>query len=119
MIVAEPITATYILLNDIYYRDSWMVPEHEPMVDYEQATVTEITEEEFRKLEVATTVEEVEDIIIQYEPTEQEIADANTLEFVRNQKIKSLSTDCRDAITCGVDIKNGKSPSHYSFKLED
>ena len=120
MVVSDLSIAEYIRINGMYYHDVWMVPIWQQMVDYEYASVTEISEEEFRALEDAQNVEEVIELIEQYEPEETDTQYGAELEFVRDQKIKQMSAECRSAIINGVDIENSDGTlSHYSFKLED
>lgn len=119
MVVSALSSATLIKIDDVYYHDSWMVPIWNPIVPYEEATITEIPEEEFRALESAQNVEEV---LEQFEPPEEEIDQSlmDEIEYIRSMKIKEMRLACENAITNGVDKADANGNiHHYSFKIED
>jgi len=78
---------------------------------YDDATVSTITKEEYDTLIDV----EVEDVVIpEQEPIVEEPTQPDEwLEFVKEAKIKQLSSDCENTIKAGFDWNN----QHYSLTI--
>lgn len=118
ILFTKPDNVQFIQIGDLYYRDSvWMLPlSQEIPVELIEASVVEISEEEYNAYSSALEVQETiqPQIEEKKEPIKEDVTDAD-LEFVSDMKIKELSAECKKAIEDGLDI-NGK---HYSFTVED
>ena len=100
-----------------------MVAIENPLFPFEFATITEITEEEYAVIMEAIhnneTIdidddEEEEPIVPPIEPTIDE-----TVEFVRESKIREMSATCRQIIEAGIDLELRGEIHHFSLDTQD
>ena len=110
--------AQYIQFKDKMYRDNWFCPVVTDTVEYGNAKVIEIDEEEYNALIKA--IEDNEEIIVQ-----PDIPDINenesdidkdeevTVDYVKEVKIKEMSQKCNQIITNGVDVTLSDNKSHH------
>ena len=122
MLVCDVSEAQYIMHNDAVYHAKWMVPEHpDKRGQYKTIDVIEISEEEYNLLA------EVEDYEIpepEYvEPPQEIIVDLVeqiTIDYLVDNKIKSMSAACHNAITNGFDITLSDGETvHFSCTTQD
>ena len=108
----------YISLNTGLYRSTWMVPIVE-LKSYIEATIIEITEEEYNIF--AAAIENNETIIIapEIEPQEESEYPDGSLEFVRESKINEMSVTCRRTIEAGFDLALRGAMHHFSLSTQD
>ena len=115
----------YINLDSILYRSMWMSPivKFEP---YVEATIIEITEEEYEIFINAIDANETDVIIgpddeIDNTQPDQEInyIEEVTLEFVRNSKINEMSRACRMTIEAGFDLELRGEMHLFSLTTQD
>lgn len=105
-----------------YYRASWMLP-----IDYEftytDASILSISEEEYNALKHAeesdqeiedNTEEEEEEQPVWVDPIEQE-----TIEYLRESKIREMSYACRTTIEAGFDLELRDEIHHFSLDTQD
>ena len=94
-----------------------------PNSDFKTVKLVEIDEEEYEILKVALGLNE--EIIYDEpeedtEPTDDEIIYDNTLEMVRNQKIKRMSAICEQNIVNGIDVElSDGNLHHFSLTVQD
>lgn len=110
--------AQYIQFKDKMYRDNWFCPVITDTVEYGNAKVIEIDEEEYNALIKA--IEDNEEIIVQ-----PDIPDINenesgidkdeevTVDYVKEVKIREMSQQCNQIITNGVDVTLSDNKSHH------
>lgn len=123
--ICQAIDGEYIICNDRYYRDDWMLPlKKESYVQYEDAKVTVIEKQEYDILTDGLNVPvEIKDEQIE----ESGIAVSNsvsyseaTAEFVRNRKIQELSDICNKTIEDGFSLVLSDGASHhFSMSMHD
>lgn len=114
--------AQYLELDEVFYRSNWMAPIMEDCVDYKDANVLEIDQEEYLLLKengesyLFPTVEEDSTEENTELPVEEEI----TLEYVKNKKVEILNQACRNEIISGVDVtlEDGET-YHFSLTMQD
>ena len=94
-----------------------------PNSDFKTVKLVEIDEEEYEILKEALGLNE--EIIYDEpeedtEPTDDEIIYDNTLEMVRNQKIKRMSAICEQNIVNGIDVELSDGDlHHFSLTVQD
>lgn len=95
-----------------------------PTSDFKTVKLVEIDEEEYEILKEALGLNE--EIIYDepeepdVEPTEEETIYDNTLEMVKNQKIKRMSTICEQNIVNGIDVElSDGNIHHFSLTVQD
>ena len=94
-----------------------------PNSDFKTVKLVEIDEEEYEILKEALGLNE--EIIYDEpeedtEPTDDEIIYDNTLEMVRNQKIKRMSAICEQNIVNGIDVElSDGNLHHFSLTVQD
>ena len=110
--------AQYIQFKDKMYRDSWFCPVVTDTVEYGNAKVIEIDEEEYNALIKA--IEDNEEIIVQpdipdIDENESDIDkdEEVTVDYVKEVKIKEMSQKCNQIITNGVDVTLSDNKSHH------
>lgn len=111
-------SAQYIQFKDKMYHDNWLCPVITDIVEYENAKIIEIAEEEYNALIKA--IEDNEEIIVQ-----PDIPDINenesdidkdeevTVDYVKEVKIREMSQQCNQIITNGVDVTLSDNKSHH------
>lgn len=116
----------YVNWRGKIYRDTWMAP-IQFHVDFIQADIQEIAEEEYHAFEHAF---EVNEIIIeeQKDDEEEEIeesqyinpVDEESVNFIRQSKIAEMSRACRNIIEAGFDILlSDNEIHHFSLDTQD
>ena len=125
--ICKAIEGQYLVLNDKYYRDDWMLAvDPECYIEYENATVISIKEKEFdilNKLDYSEPINatqlintEPEDIPVKA-PKETEVA---TIDAVRKWKLAELSIECELAIENGFSlVLSDGATHHFSLSFED
>lgn len=126
---ADETNGSYIELHGDFYRDSWMLPQTDNVVQFAVAKVISITEEEYDILKQAD--EDGEDLPIEEEEAVEELPeepeeeeadpiDAATIEYVKNGKIKAMSAACNRTIVGGFDIALSDGETHhFSLTTQD
>lgn len=116
--------AEYVQCKDAYYRADWMLPTSTDRIEYKIVKVIQIDEEEYNALyNTISKGEEVEippeQDIIPEEPTinpDEEV----TVDFVKNSKLKEISSICNKTITDGFDVKlSDENIYHFSLTTQD
>ena len=117
--------AQYIQLGDDFFRDKWMRPVSEPIG--EEVTVRAISEEEYdtlrdalaegKKLKARAVAQAVEEPA-EEDPPEIDLGE-DTIELVRENKLKEISLACNKAITDGFDLELGGEDHHFSLTMHD
>ena len=115
--------AQYLDLNGVLFRDNWLRKLTSDVIQYQEATIVAIEEDEYNALSEA--FETVGEIVIEPEPEPEPLPEPEegpdvTLEFVRNAKIEQMSKICHDTIVNGIDVvlSDGES-HHFSLEIED
>lgn len=123
ILFADIETAQYVDVDGRLYRDNWLRKPTSDKIEFIEAEIVSIEEDEYNALQEA--FETVGEIAIEPEPEpEPEPIDTDdpdaTLEFVRNAKIEQMSRICRETIINGVDVvlSDGES-HHFSLEIED
>ena len=129
ILVADEANGSYIELNGDFYRDNWMLPPTDSVIQFTEAKVLSITEEEYNALKQAEEsgedlpVEEEEPVEEVYEePAEEEVDPITeaTIEYVRDKKIKAMSAACNHTIVGGFDIALSDGETHhFSLTTQD
>lgn len=123
---ASESTGQFIEIDGVLYRDSWMAPTPNCQHEFLNASVSEITEQEYNAYIQAKQNHET--IIIDDEdtpePAQEPIPDSiedpdELLEYIRDSKIKEMSYQCNKTIENGFDIEAEDRIHHYSYALED
>ena len=123
---ASESTGQFIEIDGVLYRDSWMAPTPNCQHEFLNASVSEITEQEYNAYIQAKQNHET--IIIDDEdtpePAQEPIPDSiedpdELLEYIRDSKIKEMSYQCNKTIENGFDIETEDGIHHYSYALED
>ncbi len=119
-------TAQFIQVGDTLFRDDWFAPAGENQVEYFNAQITVIEEDEYNALlqaiEAGEDIKGSEDSGLDNNPAENndDIADDGTIEYVRKMKLKALSAACNKIITDGlyVELSDGDI-HHFSLTVQD
>lgn len=124
--ICKAMDGQYIVVNDHFYRDDWMLPLNtDDHTEFEEASVVSIGEKEFDIISRSDSSEpinvsqiiEKEPKIAEKTPEETEVV---TVEFVRKRKLKELSADCEKVISSGFDLVLSDGVSHhFSMSLQD
>lgn len=108
--------AQYIQFDEKLYHADWMKSVANNPLEYINADVIEIENEEYEILQKAVQTEKtIPEPIIPEPIPESVVTPHEDLEYVRAMKIKELSMDCQQAIINGFDYNE----NHYSMKIED
>lgn len=103
------------------YRDTWMRPLPSRAYPYILALVYNITEEEYNIL--AESIEKEEEIIIETPSIFVMPEITNTpnisVDFVREAKLKEMSSICRTTIENGFDLELRGETHHFSLDTQD
>lgn len=126
LLVADDDTAQYIDINGILYRDSWLKVLTTDTIQYENADIVVINEEEYQQLFEAIDKGEEIEINTDNEPSENEeavVIDNNeevTLDYLKAQKAKEMSYICNQTIVNGFDITlSDGEVHHFSLTVQD
>lgn len=126
--ICKALVGQYLVLNDRFYRDDWMLPlDPNSPVEYENATVISIKEKEYdilSKMDVTEPVrmeylylDEGEENIPEKAPKETDIA---TIDYVRKRKVDRLSAECRKSIESGFSlVLSDEAEHHFSLTTQD
>ena len=122
---SDEVRGEFVDYKGLLYRDYWMVPTHSSR-NYTLVNIIEITKEEYDTIKAA--IDNNETIVIDDDEDDDEPIiippdDAKTdiiLEYVRESKIKEMSSTCRKAIENGFDLilSDGKT-HHFSLSAQD
>ena len=103
------------------YRDTWMQPLPTRTYSYITALVYHISEEEYNTL--AESIRNNEEIVIEtlpiYIPPEIPNTPNISIDFVRDSKIKEMSSICRHTIEAGFDLELRGETHHFSLDTQD
>ena len=116
--------AECVQLGDDFYRDKWMRTVDESVG--EKVTIRAISEEEYATLsealaegvELDAAVEQANEEAIE-EETPEIIVGEDTVELIRENKIKELSLACNRAITDGFELSLSGKTQHFSLSMQD
>jgi hypothetical protein len=124
--ICKAMDGQYIVVNDHFYRDDWMLPlNSDDHTEFEEATVVVIDENEYNILVRADSGEPINvSRIIEKESQDEEKAinekEAVTVEFVRKRKLDELRQVCENVISSGFDLVLSDGVSHhFSMSVED
>lgn len=125
LLVADDDTAQYIDINGILYRDSWFKVLTTDTIQYENADIVVISEEEYQQLfeaidkgEEITIIESNNDYTEEIETVDPIIA--ITVDYLKSEKIKETSYMCNQIITNGFDIVLSDNIAyHFSLTIQD
>lgn len=125
LLVADDDTAQYIDINGILYRDSWLKVLTTDTIQYENADIVVISEEEYQQLfeaidkgEEITIIESNNDYTEEIETVDPIIA--ITVDYLKSEKIKETSYMCNQIITNGFDIVLSDNIAyHFSLTIQD
>ena len=113
----------YVTYENKLYRDYWMQPIPQSTVQFTVAQITEINEEEYNSLVEAIINNEPIEVEQEDEtPVPTEIIEEDpdiTVEYVRDAKIKEMSTACRHTIEGGFDLELRGETYHFSLDTQD
>ena len=112
----------YISFENKLYRTTWMSP-IKMYQEHEKVTTVEVEKEEYDAfMEAHRAGEEIEEDV-EEEEQEQEPAvnpyDYDTIDYIRTQKILSMSQACRRTIEDGFDLELRGSTHHFSLTIQD
>lgn len=111
----------FVDYKGILYKDYWMPPVITTR-EFTMASIIEITEQEYNSLIDAienNEIIEIEDVIEEEEPIIPVAELDITVEFMRESKIKEMSTACRQSIEAGFDIQLRGATKHFSLNTQD
>ena len=117
--------AQYIVINDTYYHANSLRPESIKGL-HPTVTLKEITKEEYESIQniIETgNLDKIPDETDNNENVDETPIDQETevtIEFVRKNKLKALSTTCEDIIMSGIDVvlSDGQA-HHFSLNTND
>lgn len=113
----------YISFENKLYRTTWMSPIR-MYQEHQKITTVEVDKEEYDAfMEAYRAGEEIEEDIDDEEGQEQEPEvnpyDYDTIDYIRTQKILSMSQACRRAIEEGFDLELRGETHHFSLTIQD
>ena len=115
--ICQAIEGEYVIVNDRYYHDDWMLPVNpKSYMDYEKATVISINKKEYDILvagEDAPVKNETAEIPAEEISKKVSETEEITVEFVREKKLKELSAMCNKAIEDGFSLVLSDGASHH------
>lgn len=124
LVMSDENQGQFVEYNGILYRDYWMreIPNNQRI--YQQASIIEITEQEYivfieaiNKNETIIIEEEEDEIIPPSTPSIEE--PDISLEFIRSSKITEMSRTCRNTIEGGFDLDLRGETHHFSLTTQD
>ena len=120
--------AQFIQIGGVVYRDSWMktIPDG-VLVDFEEAEIVGIPEDEYKMLsEAIAKNEEVSAELEEYaveepeEVEEQEDLENYSLDYIKEVKIREMQLACTKAITEGFGLEMSDKKVHrFSLTIQD
>ena len=121
LVVADETHGQFVNYKDLLYRDYWMVPvtTNHPFI---VANISEISELEYESLkEAVETNEEVEIEDEEDEPIPEVIIEEPDVfvDYVREAKLKAMSTACKNTIETGFDLMLRGETKHFSLTTQD
>lgn len=113
----------YISFENKLYRTTWMSP-IKMYQEHQKITTVEVDKEEYDAfMEAYRAGEEIEEDIDDEEGQEQEPEvnpyDYDTIDYIRTQKILSMSQACRHTIEEGFDLELRGETHHFSLTIQD
>lgn len=127
MLTSDEESAQFIQIGDTLFRDDWFAPVGEDKLEYAVVKITVIEEDEYNALLQA--IETGEDIKgsedsggdnNSTEDNDDDIADDGTIEYVREMKLKALSSTCNKIIADGVHVElSDGDVHHFSLTVQD
>ena len=113
----------YISFENKLYRTTWMSPIR-MYQEHQKITTVEVDKEEYDAfMEAYRAGEEIEEDIDDEEGQEQEPEvnpyDYDTIDYIRTQKILSMSQACRHTIEEGFDLELRGETHHFSLTIQD
>ena len=113
----------YISFENKLYRTTWMSPIR-MYQEHQKITTVEVDKEEYDAfMEAYRAGEEIEEDIDDEERQEQEPEvnpyDYDTIDYIRTQKILSMSQACRRTIEEGFDLELRGETHHFSLTIQD
>lgn len=125
LLISNEDNAEYIQINNILYRDDWFKTPVNTHIQYQNAKIIVIPEEEYQQLSEAIDKNEeilitVQDGFIQDEPEQIPVEETVTIDYLKTQKIKEMSYICNQTITNGFDIElSDRKVHHFSLTVQD
>lgn len=125
VLYCDLVQAQYLQYKDVLYHAEWLLPPSEG-VDYHEADIEEIEENEYtillQSLEINEQIEietNAQNEIIETEEEIQEEVEL-TVAFVKKTKIAEMEKECQNYIINGIDVtlSDGKS-HHFSLSIQD
>lgn len=111
----------YVNCGGQLYRSTWLRPVKENGPAYITVSIEEITEEEYRSfVQAIETNEEIpdeEEVVLL--PQSVILEEDNTVEFVKDAKLREMSATCRRTIENGFDLELRGETSHFSLTTQD
>ena len=112
----------FVEYKEQLYRDYWMQPVIDSNREFIIVQIIEITKEEYNALREA--INNNEEIIIEDEdielPQVEILPEPDiTVEFIRESKLKEMSTTCRHIIEAGFDLELRGENHHFSLDTQD
>lgn len=124
IIYSNIIDAQLAQYKEELYRDDWLRPISVD-IPYKWVKIIKIDKEEYDALIEALETEEeiIEDIpeeILSEEDAQIDEDEINTLEYIKEMKIRQMSKICHDTIVKGVDVVlSDGNTHHFSLEIED
>lgn len=125
LLISNEDNAEYIQINNILYRDDWFKTPVNTHIQYQNAKIIVIPEEEYQQLSEAIDKNEeilitVQDGFIQDEPEQIPVEETVTIDYLKTQKIKEMSYICNQTIVNGFDIELSDGEiRHFSLTVQD
>ena len=113
----------FVMLNEVLYRDNWLKLPPVTTIDYVEAKITRIEQDEYDALAEALKTEE--EIVVKEEPEEPveleiQPEDTTTIDYIIDMKVKEMRRECHNVITNGVDVQlSDGNTYHFSMAIED
>lgn len=115
--------AQLAIYKDGFYRASWMLPMDYEFI-YTEASILSISEEEYNAFKHAEeSDQEIENNIEEEQEEEQPIwvnpVEQETIEYLREAKLREMSYICRTTIEAGFDLELRGEAHHFSLDTQD
>ena len=121
-LMASESSAEAIICNETIYHSDWML-EFKAPVEYIEADIVSIDEEEYEALVQAFKTNETVEDDSSIEPEDEvveEVPEEMTVAFVKDAKIKEMKNVCRYTIENGVDVVlSDEEEYHFSLTTQD
>ena len=122
---SNDVLGQFVEYEGLLYRDAWMAPIPNNLRTFINATISQITKEEY--IAFINAQHSNETVIIDDEEQEEPVMppeEAQTvpdvmLEYVRESKLLEMSRACRTIIEAGIDIKLRGETKHFSLDTQD